>query len=384
VSADGEISVLFVAATLAVSGGAERQLVDLATSLGPRFRNTIVCTKESGPLAKTAQSAGVDVIDLAFSNGRDPRILARLSEVIKERRPDIVHCTNFNSTAWGRAAAIVNGVPGIVTAEHSTTRTRAFERFAVPACNRVFGGRTDAIVACGDNQAAVLAGEGNPSDRIRVIVNGVDPHAYSAAHDPVVHAELGVEGDTVVIGIVAELQPVKNHEMLLDASRILAARGADFRVVIVGDGPQRDILERGARDMGLSEHVVFLGWRTDVPRVLTGLDIVALTSTSEAFPLCLLEAMASERPVVATAVGDSARIVVDGETGFVVPSGDPEMLADRLAELIGDKDLRSRMGAAGASRMRDLYTRDLMLERYAALFEEIVDRHAPARGSSRD
>jgi glycosyltransferase involved in cell wall biosynthesis len=300
---------------------------------------------------------------------------------MRERRPDIVHCTNFNSTEWGRAAAIVSGVPGIVTAEHSTSRSRAIELLAIPACNRLFGGRTDAIVACGVDQVDFLAAEGNRRKRIRVIVNGVDPDAYSTSRDPSVSAEWGVPERTATIGIIAGLRPVKNHLMLLDAARTLRRREADFRVVIVGDGPIRDELERTVDTMGLSERVVFLGWRHDVPRVLTGLDIVTLTSSSEAFPLCILEAMASERAVVATDVGDVARVVADGETGFVIPVGDPEALADRLEQLIADPSLRARMGAAGRRLVRKTYTKEAMIRRYEALFDEIVARHAPSQGS---
>jgi glycosyltransferase involved in cell wall biosynthesis len=383
VTEDGRITVIFVTVNLGVYG-AETQLVDLATSLDDRFSPVIVCTKDRGEQAERAEAGGVRVIALGMHSRFDLRVFTRLVGLMRRERPKIVHCTNFNPTAWGRAAAIAAGVPAIVTAEHSTNRGRTLERLAVPVCNALFGARTDAVVACGHNQVDVLVAEGNRSDRIRVIVNGVDPAGFVTSSDPAVRREWGVPDGRVVVGIVAGLRPEKNHEMLFRVAKRLKDESIDAHYVIVGDGPRREQLERVVTELGLTEGVSFLGVRRDVRRILTGLDVLVLTSEAliETFPMCLLEGMAAGRPIVATDAGDVPHIVADGETGFVVPVGDEVAFAEKLRLLIEDEDLRASMGARGRSRVERMFTRERMVQQYVDLLEEVLAKHGSGAGAT--
>jgi glycosyltransferase involved in cell wall biosynthesis len=363
--------VLFIISALGI-GGAETQVVDLAITLDRRFKPIIVCTKRRGEQAERAEAAGVEVINLDTRSGYDPRLLLRLIDTMRRVHPTIVHCTNFNSTAWGRLAAILAHVPNIIIAEHSTQRTRITERIAVPICNRLFGAMTDAVVACGHNQAEVLVGEGNRRERIRVIVNGVDPENYSATNDSTLRRDWGVPEGRVIVGMVAQLRPEKNHLLLFRAAKALCDTGVDVHFVLVGKGPCRGKLERAMAEMDLVTHVTFLGQRLDVPRVLTGFDVVVLASVIEAFPLSMLEAMAAGRPVVATDVGDVSHIVVDGVTGFVVGPQDETAFIDRLRLLVCDPELRIRMGVAGRRRVIEEFTRAQMTRTYESLFDEFM------------
>jgi glycosyltransferase involved in cell wall biosynthesis len=198
----------------------------------------------------------------------------------------------------------------------------------------------------------------------------VDPEQFSAGHDSTVRQEFGIPDGTVAVGIVARLWPEKNVAMALRGVAALRARGS-AHLVIVGDGPCRPELERLAVDLGLARDVTFLGMRSDVPRVLTALDIVVLTSATETFPLSVLEGMAAGR-VVATGVGDVSRIVVDGQTGYVVSPDDVALFAERLDELISDAVLRAAMGRKGRQRVADKYPRTLMKQSYERLFDEIL------------
>ncbi len=146
-------------------------------------------------------------------------------------------------------------------------------------------------------------------------------------------------------------------------------------LVVVGDGPCREELQQLAVELGVAQDVTFLGTRSDVPRILTAFDIVALTSTTETLPLSLLEGMAASRPVVATDVGDVARIVVDGETGYVVPSEDVMLFADRLGRLASDAELRAEMGRRSRQRVEGTYGSSLMTQAYEQLFDEILREH---------
>jgi glycosyltransferase involved in cell wall biosynthesis len=367
------IPVVFVVSRLGV-GGAETQVIQLADSLDRRFSPVIVCIKDEGEQAECARAAGIRVVSLNLTRGRDPRVLTRLVGVLREVRPSIVHCTNLLSTVWGRAAAVVVRVPCIVTAEHSTrhSRGRRLSGIAIPVANRIFASSTDRVVACGYNQVPVLVAEGNRSDRILVVFNGVDADRYDTAHDPIMRRELGIPDDALAVGIIARLSPEKNHAMLVRAASILSTQLCEVHFVIVGDGPYRPQLERLVADAGLGQDVTFLGERRDVPRVLTALDVVVLTSTTESFPLSVLEGMAAGRPVVATDVGDVSRIMVDGETGYVVPSEDVAAFCDRLGRLAADPALRAEMGLKGRQRVAEMYPRTLMTHSYEQMFDEIL------------
>lgn len=364
------IKIAFVISRLGV-GGAETQLVQLVTGLDKsRFAVSVVCTKDEGPLAERVRDAGVPVRALHMRHGWNPDVVRRLRGVFRDEQPDIVHCTNFNSTLWGRLAAIWSGVDGIIVAEHSTKRLQLRQRIAIPFINQLLAPYTDAVVACGDSQVPVLVSEKHRPDRISVIVNGVDTALFNAAGDRLrAKRALGLPADTAAIGIVAALRPEKNHEMFLRAGAELIRTGESITLVVVGDGPRRSHLEALARAMGIASSVHFMGSRDDVSGVLGGMDVAALTSVSETFPLTLLEAMSAGLPVVATAVGDVPRIVQDGRTGFVVPPGDESGLTQRLRELVRDASVRSAMGEAGSRRVRDHFTVGAMVEKYEALFD---------------
>lgn len=375
----GRIRVMFVIASLDVSGGSERHVVELATSLDDRFETLLVCTKELGRFGQQAVAGGLAAEELGLSSGYDPATFTRLRAVMKEFTPDIVHCTNFNSTAWGRVAGIAAGVPALITAEHSTVRTRGVERWVLPLSNVILGPRTDAVVACGHNQVAALVAERNPASRIVVIDNGVDVDLAPLGPDPATRASLGVPPDALGVAIVAELRPEKDHVTLLAAAARAVEQGADVHVAVVGDGALRQALAEATALLGLDERVHFLGWRDDVPRVLASLDVLALSSVFETAPLSILEGMAAGLPVVTTAVGDAPRVVIDSETGFVVPVGDQVAMGRRFATLAADPELRARMGAAGRLRASDRYSLSAMTGSYEQLFTDVAARHRTAR-----
>lgn len=376
------IGVAFVVSSLFM-GGAEAQVIQLASALDTGFRPLIICTKGEGEQAQRARAAGLRVVSLGLRSGKDPRLLPRLTRLLREFRPAIVHCTNFDSTVWGRAAGVLAKVPCIVTAEHSSTRPRSHapSRVAIPLANRAFAKRTDCVVACSHAQVPLLKREGNPPDRVRVIPNGVDLRLYDSSHsDADVREECGVPEGAVAIGIVARLFEEKNVAMLLRVASRLQALDARTHFVIVGDGPCRPALEDLVREARLTDAVTFTGTRHDVPRVLTGMDICALTSSTEAFPISLLEAMAAGLPVVATDVGDVARIVKNGSTGFVVAAGDTREFTRCLETLVRNPGLREAMGSSGRLRVEKLYSVDRMTQAYTELFERIlcergVERH---------
>jgi glycosyltransferase involved in cell wall biosynthesis len=218
--------------------------------------------------------------------------------------------------------------------------------------------------------------------RIAVVPNYVDEAAFQELA-PVdrqrVLDELGVPSDRTIVGCVANLRPVKDHDTLLRGVARMIGEGHDVHLVLVGDGERRDALVRLASDLEIRERVAFAGHRPHQPNLHHLFDISTLTSTDEAFSNSLLEAMAAANPVVATNVGGTPDAVVHGETGLLVPPANPGALASVLGRLLDDANLARRMGEAGRSRVREKFSPDVALTSLVDLYEGLLDRNTPGR-----
>lgn len=216
--------------------------------------------------------------------------------------------------------------------------------------------------------------------RVPVLHPGVDPSRFRP--DPLARAEirqtLGCAPDTLLVTLVARFQSVKGHDVFLEAARQAAARSNRFRFAMAGenifarsadDRLKGRTIRRIEADSSLRERVRFLGWVDQPEKVLAASDVVVCSSRFESFGMVLVEAMATEVPVVSTNVGGPAEIVIDGETGFLVPPGRPELIVQRLMRLSEDDGLRQRMGQAGRRRAIG----EFGLDRYAAEFTRILE-----------
>jgi glycosyltransferase involved in cell wall biosynthesis len=220
-----------------------------------------------------------------------------------------------------------------------------------------------------------MSEEGVPRDRLVVIPNFVDRAAFDgAAAERRRHwrQAFGILGDEVVVGVVANLYPVKNHAMLLRAAARIASTWPAVRYVLAGDGGERAALEAQARQLGLEQRIILPGRVSPEPGLARAFDIAVLTSWEEGFPNWLVEAMAAGLPVVATRVGGVPDAVVDGETGFLVPPDDDERLAAGLVRLLEDRTLAAHMGSAGRERARRLYHEDTVLRSLESLYESLA------------
>ncbi|WP_299050340.1 glycosyltransferase [uncultured Nocardioides sp.] len=358
--APGPLRVTFVVPDLAV-GGAERHVVDLLARLDrdvvePR----VVCLGAPGRLFDAAAQVAPAT---AFGHARRDaaRSVVALARELRRTRTDVVVARGYSAELVGRVAAVLARVPRSVVWVHNCGSLTPRGRLRGLA-DRVLDPATAAYFGVAHRQVPYLVDElGYPADKVRILHNGVDVDAFSrpadlAARDET-RAALGLAPDDVAIGILAALRPEKEHELLLAAVRRVVAVAPHARLVVVGDGERRPGLEEHAAALGLGDRVVFAGYRSDVPQVLAALDVITLASSAvECFPISLLEAMASGLPAVCTDVGGVGEIVVDGETGFLVPSRREEPLADRLGALAADPSLRRRMGEAGRARVREHFT----------------------------
>lgn len=340
--ARGPLRVLFVITCMPV-GGAETLLVELVRRMDRRrFRPELCCLKYLGPLGQVLAQE-IPTFTGLLAHKYDLRVLPRLWHLMRRRQVDAVVTvgTGGDKMFWGRLAAWLAGVPVICSALHSTGLPDRVEWL-----NRQLAPLTDGFIAVARSHGQYLAEhEGCPPDRIYVIPNGVDTDRFRPMpKDPALAQELGLPSGAPVVGIVAALRPEKNHELFLAAARRVNQHRPETVFLVVGDGQRRAYLEQWAVDLGLADRVLFTGNRSDVPELLSLLDVFVLSSHMEANPLSILEAMASGKPAVATRVGSIPENLEDGKTGFLVPPGDAEALADRVLWLLDHPAEAAQMG----------------------------------------
>jgi glycosyltransferase involved in cell wall biosynthesis len=366
------------------AGGTELNAVRLAERLDRgRFDLRVVCMRQEGPLAARYAAAGVPVESFPIPSlyGRAAvRQGARLARFLRAQRISIVHAHDIYSNVFAVPWARLAGARTIAS-------RRWWEGFQAPAwrlASRVSYRAAHAVLA---NSPAIkrllVDAEGVPPSRVVVVPNFVDESAFERideAASAALRQELRLGGAAPIVGVVANLLPVKDHAVLLRAAAILRPRFPRLRVVLVGDGPCRPALERLAGELGLAGTIVFAGRRGNVPNLHQLFDISVLCSTSEGLPNSILEAMAAGRPVVATQVGAVADAVADGETGMLVPPADEVRLAAALDQLSADRARAARFGRAGAARARADYSADAALKALEGLYSRLADR-AISRGS---
>lgn len=350
-------------------GGAERALLTLVSQLD-RSRWTPRLMHHGGagiaPLVTEAHALGVpDEIVPRIRGRQDVGAFVRLVGRLARRRPAAFHANLVASDSCRHAllAATVARVPVIVATQHyggmSTTLRRRRHRLALRGVQRFIAVSDD----CADRLRASL---GADASRVVVVHNGIALDRF----EPSRTGRQSRTRDTVLT--VGRLDEKKGHRFLLDAM----ARLPDLHLVLAGDGPERAALEARARDLGIDSRIAFVGWRDDVPALLSACDVFVLPSLAEGHPLSVLEAMAAARPVVASDVGGTREAVENGETGLLVPPADPVALADALHAVLGDPSRADAMGAAGRARVQRDFAAPIMARRVTQLYDELLERSA--------
>jgi glycosyltransferase involved in cell wall biosynthesis len=363
------LNVLQLIPTLDRSG-AEKQMVMLAMGLPrDRFRVEVATLTRLGAFERDLRSAGIPVTAIGKRFKVDPLALVRLTQFLKARKFDVVQTWIFAANTYGRVAARLARVPVVVVAEMAVDswkgRSEQFvDRRLATWCDRLVG-NSHAVV---DFYRTL----GVPNDRLAMIYSGIEDQRPRADDRHAVRAELGFEAETPLVLFAGRLAEQKRVDDLLKAIDLLQHVQPDLRTVIVGDGPLRDRLEETARAYDLDGRARFLGHRNDVPRLMAAADVVVLQSAYEGLPNVLLEAMCFRKPVVATAAPGTTEVVVDGETGVLVPVGNIMLLARAIRDLVRDPALAGRLGEAGRARVEAHFRADTMVAQFAGLYEDLA------------
>ena len=353
-------------------GGAEQVAANLTRHLDRReFEVTACYLKENGIVGRQMLEAGVDLVPIpGWRAGRDYWTAFKLRKLVQQRRIQLLHTHDIHGLIDAAICRLI--VPGLRHAHtfHFGNYPHISPRYA--RIERLLWRVPDALIAVGHEQAATIRRLHHiPAERMRVIWNGTDAPTPDLA--PEVLAQLPRDG-TPVIGSISTLIPQKGLPDLLQAAALLRQRGKRYLMIIAGEGKLRRELEAQAHSLGLQDHVRFLGWVSAASRrALPACDIFVQSSHWEAMSVVVLEAMAGAKPMAITSVGENARVVVNEQTGLVVPPRSPQALADALTRLLDDADLRHKLGAAAERRFGEFFTVQTMVHNYERLYAELIN-----------
>lgn len=363
------IPILYLITELSM-GGAQRALLHLLTNLNrERFEPYVACLYNGeGVVAQSIRELDIPVFDARMANKADLGALIRLYQHIRSQHPAILHTSLFHANLPGRVIGKLTGVPIIISSE----RTMAMESEWRYRLNRWTIGMVDRVVAVSENVGEFCITHIRlPAEKVTVIYNGVTISTLPLNARQQARYELGLPDDALVCGAVNRLDPVKGIDDLLEAFTIVN-QTHNTHLIIVGEGPKSQQLQALARKMGVSDRVHWTGYRADVHRLLPAIDIFVQPSVHEGMAMTILEAMAASLPVVGTAVGGTPEVIVDGETGQLVPPGEPTALANAIMILLENPETRRRMGQAGQQRVKQRFSVEEMVQRTEQLYEDLL------------
>jgi len=375
---------VLLAITQSEFGGAQKYVYYLATSLPKdRYDVTVACGA-GGLLVPKLQEAGIGVIPVPsllreINPIQDFLAFLHLLRVIRKRRPHIVHTNSTKAGFLGRLVAKCAGVPVIVFTAHGFVLNEPMGilgRSLFTVIERIGGMLSDAIIAVSetDRLTAIQHRVISP-DRIVTIRNGLDIESLDSPHSSAIaqkRVELGLLDSHRVIGVVANFYVTKGLPYFLRATAHVKEAFPEAKFALVGDGERRRELEALTNELNLNSSVLFLGQRNDVPELLPLFDVFVLPSVKEGLPFALLEAMAAARPIVATAVGGVPELILDGQTGLLVPPKDPQALAEAIISLLRNPRMATAMGVAARQRVLDHFTVDRMITETEQIYHRLL------------
>ncbi len=375
--------------TRLIIGGAQENTVDTVLGLQhyPGLEVNLVAGPATGPEGslEPALAAKPELLTVLPSlirridPWRDLLTWLRLVKMFRAKPPRIVHTHSGKAGILGRLAARRAGVPIIVHTIHGPS----FGRFqglapnlALRAAERRAARVTTHFISVAEamTRQYLAAGVGRPEQFSRIFSGFALEPFLTARRDPQLRARLGIAPGDFVVGKIARLFQLKGHEELLAAAPAVLRRHRQTKFLLVGDGVLRPRLQERARAAGLEKNVIFAGLvpPADIPRYVAEMDVVAHLSRREGLPRALPQALAAGRPVAAYDCDGANEVCLSGQTGFLIPLGDVNALAERLVQLAGDADLRERLGRRGREFARENFAVETMVEKIYALYQKLA------------
>lgn len=364
------LRVLYMIDNAGAPGGAERFVTGLAEHV-PRDRvEPWVCSTRHGDerAVRSLVAAGVPHLELGRTAKWHVHRLNSLVGLVRRERFDVLHAHKFGSNVWGALIGRACRVPVVLAHEH--TWPYSGDRVRMWLDGKVVGRLATRFLAVSSaDRERMIALEGVSADKVMVMPVSHIPHREQTKGD--IRRELGLDARTPLVATAAQMRKQKALDVMIDAHAELLTRIRDAHLVIAGDGECRADLERQIERRGIRERVHLLGVRRDIDGLLGSADAAALSSDWEGLPLFVLECMAAHTPMVATAVGGIPEVIIDDQTGLLVPPRDPAALAGALERILTDRQLAVRLTKSAADRYPE-FRIDSVADRFADLYEELV------------
>lgn len=354
-----------------VRAGAEEHVLRLIEKLDrTKFEPLLVCPGELINLLKEdLENMGIKYYPVCLRRWRHIKEIRKFLYILKKEKPEIVHTHLFFATRFAAPLAKLAGIPVVVDTAHLREAWRKGIKRAY-FIDRFFYQFVDKIIAVSEAVKKYLIEDKNiAGKKIEIIRNGVDLEKFKPCKKK--------DNGQFNIGVVGRLEPQKGHIYLFKALKLLDSseserEGLKVRLLIVGEGSLREDLKKTVEELGISDKVEFLGYRTDIPEILKNLDFLVLPSLYEGLPLVALEAQAMAKPLILTDVDGSPEAVIPGETGILVPSGDVLVLKEAINLLIKDRELILRMGEAGRKYVEENFALNKQVEKTEELYKRLV------------
>ena len=369
-------------------GGAVTHVLNLAKYMLNGMIQPLVIFFLDGPSVKRAEDLGLNYKLIPWKFSLDPTLIWRLWKTISEEKIDIVHSHTITGNFYARIAALlcprslisVTTVHSLIIDELRGSPRISFKdrlRYLREKCT---WGVVDHFITVSEAIKSRMLQSGIPERKITVVNNGVElpDLSWRVTYEKFVKKELNAEDGEVIISIIGRLVPVKNHRLFLNAAKSVLEKSPKAKFLVVGDGPLLHTLKEETRKLGISKAVIFTGWLHDVQKILSVTDIYVICSTVEGLNISVLEAMASGKPVVGTAVRGISDIVLDNKTGTLVPPNDVDALAKAILNLVENKELRRSMGLMGRRTVERKYSIQKMTEETVEVYSKLFYR---SRGS---
>lgn len=360
-------SILYIITDLDV-GGVPLHLMRLAIAMQSEgYEVTVVSLKPFGPVADQICQHGIEAISCNTTSPWDASVVLRLRNIIVQRKPDIIHAFLFHANNAARIAAQLAGYPAHqVLTEIQTVEIERSWHLLVDHFMASLSRCT--IVNAPGVYHHLRRAASIPSNKLHLIRSGVALDRFDQV-PPVPRSSLGVREDAKLMMWHGRMDPIKGLPILLEAHHRLLLQGERLTLLLVGDGPQREVLERECQQRGIQHAVVFTGFRGDIPNLLATADLYVFPSFTEGLPNSLLEAMASGLPIVASDIAGCRDLISHGEQGLLVPAGDATRWADAIARLLRQRDVAGKLGENARNAVREHWSHEQMLNAYRALYD---------------
>lgn len=347
--------------------GGQNQVLVTLMGLRALGHQTLLVAHPNGELRQRARE-GLDLIALAPKTEMDLSAAWRLSRLIKQAGPEVIHAHDPHGVAMAALALSMSTQP----AKPPLIASRRVDfRMKGNTLSRWKYRQVDCFICASDAIRQLLLSDGVEPSRAITVHEGIDLERVEAAPPAKLHEELWLPHHAPVVGNVAALVPHKGQRHLIEAATLVLRQVPDARFVIAGEGELREPLERAIKENRLEKHVLLAGFRPDVLSVHKAFDIFVMSSVTEGLGTSLLDAMACSKPIVATTAGGIPEVVVDGETGFLVPPRDHRAMADAIVKLLKDAELRKKMGQAGLARARRKFSADRMVQETLKVYKRV-------------